>query len=569
MGYDRDKSANLIKGFTEGFDIGYRGPTNRQNTSNNLPLRVRSCTELWNKVMKEVKESRYAGLYNNLNEVFTNYIQSPLGLVPKSGSKSKTRLIFHLSYDFGSMESQRFVNYYTPKHLYMVKYQDLQKAIQNSIQLLQEAGIEHGTVFYGKTDCSNAFCLVPLLISQCFLLGMMAIHPQTGKKQYFIDKCLPFGSSRSCAIFQEFSDALAFIAIVKMIRDQIVDNPALTNYLDDFLFVALQMVICNAMMQSFLGACQQIGCPISAEKTECCTEIIVSLGMLLNGKVHVVSIPHDKIVKTLNLLQWAIGKRKVTIKFIQQLMDTLNFLNRAIVPGRAFMRGMYSKLKITNAWGQVLKQHHHVWLKKDFVQDCKVWQYFLQHANKVQLCWQFCEFQDDSSATFKTLDFYSDASFNASLGFGAVFQNKWIVGQWPQEFVKMYKQSIEFFELYALAMALTVWKSCEQLNNCRIQIFCDNEAVIHMVNNFVSSCKKCRKLIRLLALQGIQFSRRVRVKYIRLKQNILSDALSQLDFSHFWKHAPKRTNLKPNQLSPTLWPITKVWQDDFDCWEIN
>ena len=437
------------------------------------------------------------------------------------------------------------------------------------MQLLKGAGIEHGTVFYGKTDCSNVFRLVPVLISQCFLLGMMAIHPQTGKKHYFIYKCLPFVSSRSCAIFQEFSDALAFIAKAKMIRDQIVDNPALTNYLDDFLFIALQMAICNTMMQTFLGVCQQIGCPISADKMEWGTEIIVFLAMLLNGKVHIVSIPHDKIVKTLILLQWVIEKRKVTIKFIQQLTGTLNFLNRAIVPGRAFTRGMYSKLKITDARGQMLKQHHHVWLKKDFVQDCKVWQYFLQHANKVQLCRQFCEFQDNSSVTFKTLDIYLDASLNASLGFGAIFQNKWIVGQWPQKFVKTYKPSIEFLELYALAMALMVWKSCEQLNNCRIQIFCDNEAVIHMVNNFASSCEKCRKLIRLLALQGIQLSRRVRVKYIRSKKNILSDALSRLDFNCFWKHAPKGTNQKPDQLSATLWLITKVWQDDFDCWEIN
>ena len=60
-GYDRLKSDELIQGFTEGFDIGYWGPVERQNTSDNLPLRVGSRTELWNKVMKEVKESHYAG----------------------------------------------------------------------------------------------------------------------------------------------------------------------------------------------------------------------------------------------------------------------------------------------------------------------------------------------------------------------------------------------------------------------------------------------------------------------------------------------------------------------------
>ena len=61
----------------------------------NLKLNVGSKTELWNKVMKEVKEKRYAGPYHKIP--FEYYIQSPIGLVPKDHGKS-TRLIFHLSY---------------------------------------------------------------------------------------------------------------------------------------------------------------------------------------------------------------------------------------------------------------------------------------------------------------------------------------------------------------------------------------------------------------------------------------------------------------------------------------
>ena len=49
--------------------------------------------------MKEIKERRYAGPFMKENFPFVNYIQSPIGLVPKAGNK--TRLIFHLSYDFG------------------------------------------------------------------------------------------------------------------------------------------------------------------------------------------------------------------------------------------------------------------------------------------------------------------------------------------------------------------------------------------------------------------------------------------------------------------------------------
>ena len=52
--------------------------------------------DLWNKIMKEVRVGRVAGPYETIP--FENYIQSPVGLVSKSGGK--TRMIFHLSFNF-------------------------------------------------------------------------------------------------------------------------------------------------------------------------------------------------------------------------------------------------------------------------------------------------------------------------------------------------------------------------------------------------------------------------------------------------------------------------------------
>ena len=51
--------------------------------------------------MKEVKAERVAGPFESIP--YENYIQSPIGLVPKSGNK--TRMIFHLSYKFGELPS--------------------------------------------------------------------------------------------------------------------------------------------------------------------------------------------------------------------------------------------------------------------------------------------------------------------------------------------------------------------------------------------------------------------------------------------------------------------------------
>lgn len=76
-GFPEDKAEFLIRGFKHGFDIGYRGPRNVTIQSRNMRCRVGTKTDLWNMVMAEVKEARYAGPF--LHCPFDNYICSPLG----------------------------------------------------------------------------------------------------------------------------------------------------------------------------------------------------------------------------------------------------------------------------------------------------------------------------------------------------------------------------------------------------------------------------------------------------------------------------------------------------------
>ena len=181
MDYDPRESSFLLQGFTEGFSIGHEGPTNRNDTSRNLPLRVGSKVQLWNKVMDEVQLGRYAGPFEK--PPFTNFIQSPIGLVPKANNK--VCLIFHLSYDFESkhddednLDKHRSLNYHTPQEKCSVKYNDLDHAVQVSLQLIEEEKCKSSSLssgkqddepvilFYGKTDASRLLdrCLLSLAI---------------------------------------------------------------------------------------------------------------------------------------------------------------------------------------------------------------------------------------------------------------------------------------------------------------------------------------------------------------------------------------------------------------------
>ena len=106
---------------------------------------------------------------------------------------------------------------------------------------------------------SSAFRHVPMAKDQWWLLVMKATHPVTGKVWFFVDKCLLFGSSISCAIFQEISDAIAWIVVFKTKKPNV-------NYLDDYLFAALLKAACDAQMRVFLDVCEEIQFPVALEK---------------------------------------------------------------------------------------------------------------------------------------------------------------------------------------------------------------------------------------------------------------------------------------------------------------
>ena len=133
--YDQFKTAYLVNGFREGFDIGYKGPVYRRDTARNLPISVGSEMEIWTKLMKEVQLGRHAGPFKK--PPFKYYVQSPIGLVPKAGNQ--TRLIFHLSYDFGTEMHQKSLNYFTPDEDCTVKYRDLDYAVETCLSLCRNS----------------------------------------------------------------------------------------------------------------------------------------------------------------------------------------------------------------------------------------------------------------------------------------------------------------------------------------------------------------------------------------------------------------------------------------------
>ena len=336
--YDKKETEFLIDGFKNGFSIGYDGDRDVKITSPNLKFReVGDPVQLWNKVMKEVKEKRYAGPFEKIP--FDHYIQSPIGLVPKNGGKD-TRLIFHLSYPRGKGLS---VNANTPKEICTVKYPDFNEAIQICLR-------EGKWYKIANSDMSLAFRNLGIRMEDWKLLVMKATSPLDGKTYYFIDKCLPFGPSISCSHFQRFSNAVKHIVVYRTKKN-------LVNYLDDFLFTALMTLLYNNQVREFLEVCRLINFPVSLEKTFWASTCMTFLGLLIDTVNQCVAVPLEKLQKAVALINDILNKKskKVTLNQLQKVCGFLNFLGKCVIPGRAFTKRPYMYTA-----NDKLKPHHHI-----------------------------------------------------------------------------------------------------------------------------------------------------------------------------------------------------------------
>ena len=537
-GYDKKISEELVSGFTNGFDLGYRGPENVQQTSRNLKFTIGDEIELWNKVMKEVKENRYAGPFEDIP--FDNYIQSPIGLVPKDNG-TKTRLIFHLSHA-RNRELGVSVNGFTPEDLTKVKYKTFEEAVQMCIK-------EGIGCYVGKSDMTSAFRHFGILKKHWKYLVMKAKNPMNKKWYYFVDKCMPFGASISCAHFQKFSDAIAHIVRHNTKKDNV-------NYLDDFFFCALLKAFCDGQINTFLKICASINFPVSMEKTFFGTTKLTFLGLLIDTHNQLVCVPVDKVKKALDMINRVLthNKRKTTLHNLQQITGFLNFLGKAVSPGRAFTRRLYHIEERSVNKG--MKPYHHVDITAEMRSDLELWKEFLQYPTIYST--KFINM--DKNRPSIEMDFYTDASANPLLGCGGISGEDWYIMQWNENFIRIMKPSINYLELYGVTIAILAW--IHKYKNQQITIFCDNMSVVHMFNKSSSSCKNCMVLIRMIVLQTLKFNVKVTLRHVEGKRNTLADLLSRLKYKQFWTEVRKTGK----QISKAHTPIPDILKNMEDVW---
>ena len=190
--YDPEEADFLKTGFRQGFSLHYEGP--RQATeSKNLKSALKYPEIVREKINKEVELHRVAGPFKH--RPLPTLRISPIGLVPKKSNdpmstKTDYRLIHHLSYPEGES-----LNDYIDPSKCSVQYTPFDSAVH----MVQDLG-KNCQLF--KMDIKSAFRIMPIACKDFDQLGFKF------ENLFYFDKCLGFGCSISCNIFNRFADFL-------------------------------------------------------------------------------------------------------------------------------------------------------------------------------------------------------------------------------------------------------------------------------------------------------------------------------------------------------------------------
>ena len=312
-------------------------------------------------------------------------------MVPKH-KPGEFRLIHHLSYPKGDSAN----DFIDPK-LCSVSYTRFDAAV-HMVQRLGKGAL------LGKSDLKHAFRLIPVAKADFPLLGFKF----DGYFFFFL-----IGHFLLAVVFH-----VPCLRVLPHFYSLLVTNLTvgeLEHYLDDFIFGGKANTNhCAVIMANFQSCCQRLGVPISEEKTEGPATVIVFLGLELDSELMEVPIQIEKVQKLLSQIHKTLEQKSIKLQDLQSLIGSLNFMCRAIPPGRA------SLCRLINATCGVTKPFYHVHIISGMQHDLHTWLDFFQTFNGVSC------FNDHFWCSNADVSLYTDSAAGYGNGFGAYFQGSWV-----------------------------------------------------------------------------------------------------------------------------------------------
>ena len=164
--------------------------------------------------------------------------------------------------------------------------------------------------------------------------------------------------------------------------------------------------------------------------------------------------------------------------------------------------------------------------------DLDVWVRFLENMAPSK---PFHMLTEQSAA----MTIFTDAS--RTIGFAAICGASWVAGKWPENWKKM---SIAFLELFPVYLAIAIWTS-QSTDQC-IAIYCDNAAVVLIINKLHSADKALRFLMKKIALWCMSKNLKITAHHIEGKKNIGPNLLSRGKTEEFLEEFPLMRGMRQN-----------------------
>lgn len=481
-------------GFKDGFSLGIRAEQKLQPCAKPYPAK----TELRCKIADEVSKGRIVGPFRQ--PPLEDLMISPVCIIPKPNSE-KVRMIFNLS-----QPKDMSVNDNIDATRIPVKY----CSVTDVVQWIKNNQCGDGW-FMSKIDLADAYRMVPIKKSDWKFLGMRV------GDDIFIDRCLPMGASSSCQTFQKISDALAWL-----VMKTCAVTCTIFNYLDDFLILAKDNCCCEIALRHFIKLCQDIGIPLSHKKTVYPTQKLVFLGICINSRDHLLSLPLDKAEKALAQLRSFLGKSSPRVGEWQEMLGKLCHLTQVVFAGRPYLSSLYGSL------AGILSKHRsrRQRISQEAREDLQVWEHFLAVLTPSKTFGMF-----DKSSRVGPL--YTDAA--AKMGYGAVFGIKWFAGVWPHG--QWSKLNICVLELYPIYAAIFLWS--ELLSHETVDVHTDNKALVSILNRLYTKDKSVRWLLKPLAMLCLEHNIHIVAHHIPGEKNKGPDLLSRGKIACFLQQFPE------------------------------
>ena len=252
----------------------------------------------------------------------------------------------HLSYPYGES-----INDFSDPEKAATQYQQFEDAVQLVIQ-------QGRFCWLAKGDVKSAFRVAPVCFKHIKCLGIKF------QDCYFVDITLPFGSAISCAIFEDIATLIHWIFEQRTVI-------RFVHYLDDYLWVHKQYIVCMSACHTVQAVAQDVGLPLAPEKFVWPTQCLEFLGLTLDMVRMAVVIPQDKQDIILQEIDRMLQVLKCKVKQVQALAGRLNFITRAVPHGRPFSKKLYKMIA-------VMGPQWHVSITKEVKRGLLMWKHFIQ-----------------------------------------------------------------------------------------------------------------------------------------------------------------------------------------------